>query len=645
LPHSWQLLWTADEAGITFVADDSTAGYQSGTAKVITLEPASTPIAQAANEVTAHFAGTSESPPPTAYWLLDLASGSRGKLKAVALDPADPDSVQVIESNEVTFNGGIEGDYAPAILRTSSDHPTSTLYVTAVGSGLDRAETLRLSSPDTSWSLPLQILTKSSTSISAQASASVQLPESVVQAGSADAMNSSTGLLSAEQLLSSPIIPRDNSYLMVPESLGALPKDFAFVYNVVPTSEPHHWRGLYHLVYIRHQADGTENSFGHAWSSDLENWSVVHDAFAVSSVGWDKAHVWAPSIVQNGDAFQMFYTGVDSVGNQRIGKVSITTLDTTNTVWGSDRTMVFSADSISWGVVSPSNQQFRDPFVFPDPNPDSLGRFLMVYSALDSAFQTHNGLSVGLARNRQGTLNRWRDLGRYEAVNWANNGAHIQAVEGPIMVPDWGGPSNTRWRLMYSWGFDVPPYQSIRFVESNLGTSINDTRKDSWGSNTNLYDYLYPDSTVRGWNGSEHLRVGDWNYLAGFNADYVDGIQISRMNWNGSDFTLTVPSLTAVDDVGSQNKAVALGLVDFSPGRRDVVLRISLPTAQRVRLTVFDVLGRRVASVVDGPLPVGETQFRWEGGDQGGVVTHSGMYFARLSFTGGNRVVRFPIVR
>jgi hypothetical protein len=66
---------------------------------------------------------------------VDLPAGGQGKLKAVALDPTDPDSMQVIESNEVTYNGGIDGDYEPVVLHATSFHQSLQLQVTAVGSG------------------------------------------------------------------------------------------------------------------------------------------------------------------------------------------------------------------------------------------------------------------------------------------------------------------------------------------------------------------------------------------------------------------------------------------------------------------------------------------------------------------------------
>jgi hypothetical protein len=73
--------------------------------------PPQTPADSAANQVTAYFCSSASSDAASAYFLAELPSGGHGKLRVVALDPSD--STQVIESNEVTFNGGVDGDYAP----------------------------------------------------------------------------------------------------------------------------------------------------------------------------------------------------------------------------------------------------------------------------------------------------------------------------------------------------------------------------------------------------------------------------------------------------------------------------------------------------------------------------------------------------
>ena len=77
----------------------------------------------------------------------------------------------------------------------------------------------------------------------------------------------------------------------------------------------------------------------------------------------------------------------------------------------------------------------------------------------------------------------------------------------------------------------------------------------------------------------------------------------------------------------------------FNPG---TTIRFSLPEAQRVRLTIYDVQGRLVRTLVDRVEPAGVNQVSWEGVDGGGSPVASGIYFVRL--TGGSQTATRKIV-
>jgi flagellar hook assembly protein FlgD len=51
---------------------------------------------------------------------------------------------------------------------------------------------------------------------------------------------------------------------------------------------------------------------------------------------------------------------------------------------------------------------------------------------------------------------------------------------------------------------------------------------------------------------------------------------------------------------------------------------------RHVTLSVFDVAGRRVRTLVDGWMRAGPHSSRWDGRDDGGRAVASGVYFARL---------------
>jgi hypothetical protein len=62
-----------------------------------------------------------------------------------------------------------------------------------------------------------------------------------------------------------------------------------------------------------------------------------------------------------------------------------------------------------------------------------------------------------------------------------------------------------------------------------------------------------------------------------------------------------------------------------------------VPQAGRVKLQVFDVSGRVVATLVDAVLPPGEHRTTWNGKDSGGATVSAGIYFMR-AVSGGSSV-------
>ena len=84
---------------------------------------------------------------------------------------------------------------------------------------------------------------------------------------------------------------------------------------------------------------------------------------------------------------------------------------------------------------------------------------------------------------------------------------------------------------------------------------------------------------------------------------------------------------------------LSLGLAPnpFNP-RTSIVL--SLPTAGRARIEIYDLRGRLVRQLVDEELPAGEYTRSWSGLDDQGRRVGSGVYLVRLRHPGGERVAK-----
>lgn len=80
-----------------------------------------------------------------------------------------------------------------------------------------------------------------------------------------------------------------------------------------------------------------------------------------------------------------------------------------------------------------------------------------------------------------------------------------------------------------------------------------------------------------------------------------------------------------------------------NPSRGAAEFAFGVAEPGRVRLSIYDLSGRRVRSLFDGPGPAGAARVRWDGGDEGGRRVAPGVYLARIEQGGvatTRRIVR-----
>jgi hypothetical protein len=77
------------------------------------------------------------------------------------------------------------------------------------------------------------------------------------------------------------------------------------------------------------------------------------------------------------------------------------------------------------------------------------------------------------------------------------------------------------------------------------------------------------------------------------------------------------------------------------------VLLLGLERADRVRVAMYDVAGRRVRTLVDRLFPAGEHRVVWDGADDHGRAVARGVYFARIGYAsqGFERVSKMVVLR
>ncbi len=645
LPQEWRIAWIADSCGIVFVPEDSLESCGLDTAKVSRIEAPATPADSAAHRITTYLCSEPGPAATRATFMIDQPGGSRGNLRVVALDPSDPNDV--IVSNEVTYNGGVEGDYPPVLLSSSSTHATAQLEVTAIGWNLDSVTTMSVGAADTLWGVDLSIDEHASTRIVGSAEVTAELPEALVGVGT-DAGAASHAWLPAESFglafVSNTSI--DTILFRDPNPrAGVYPKDFAFHYNSVhdPTDPAKPWKGVFHLFYIRNLS-GQDSIIAHAWTDSLgKPWSVDTMAFRPSGQGWDAKRVWAPSIQQVGDLFYMFYTGVDAAGNQSIGYATTPSLGRANITWTRNSEPAYTSFDTDWadpvGSEVPGVRAFRDPFVMPDPV--FSGHYLLFNAGEDDSLSTtaDPAYAIGVARNAPGTLSEWRNLGKYYATD-QNSLPVPGALESPLVIRD---SLSGAWRMFVAnAAYDNAGHYSTIFLTQNPGDSLTDRRTAAWPHRDSLYAYLDNDVDVIGWQACEHLQIGQVHFFAAYQGD---GIGITRMHWDpeGQRFVIAYPSIASV---GVRRRPdFRLRLLESNPAANRVRFAVESDVSASPDLTILDVTGRRVRRIPPREQASTRAELLWDCHDESGSPVAPGLYFARVRAAGRSAVVRVPLLR
>jgi hypothetical protein len=645
LPNTWRLQWTADSLQVQFSAFDPNSACLVDTAKVDSIIPPSTPADSAANQVTALFCSSGSQNAATAYFLADLPADGHGKLKVVALNPAD--TTQVVESNEVTFNGGIGGDYAPTILAAVSTHHLGELTLTVTGTGLNSADAIGIAAPDTAWRFPLSIVSRTDASLTAQGTLAAPLPQCVVEAKIGTASVATASL--AADSFPTPNSAENYCFFFYPGSRDTIymqPKDFTYVFT----------GDMWHVFYIRHYQDApgsttyhdnpdwNERNLGHVTSTDLQTWTVAARNVLQVPGTWDTKHVWAPHIVKkpNDITYYLFYTGVDANDNQKMGVATSTDLIN----WTRPTTPILSASDISWADPNPpypynGQQQFRDPFVMQDPN--NSGQWLMYYTTVAQAITP--GMVVGVAKSPTGNFNTWQDL----RPLWKTSSRLIGSsrIESPHAFK-----RNGNWWVMYTPTYSAA--DTIRF-EVNADPVNGDTT--TWGPHVGSMNpserlfsvaqgYETPWTFLNGWHATEYTEFKGAPYLAAYD-DYnqsIDFIEIGPAAPPDS-FNVYCPTLDVPQQHSSVPQAMALSVKGPLPSHGGTTLQLALPAEVHVDIAIYDVQGRRVRALLNGPLPAGIINVPWDGRDAAGQLVRSGVYFARVLCPHAQRVARIPLIR
>jgi hypothetical protein len=109
-------------------------------------------------------------------------------------------------------------------------------------------------------------------------------------------------------------------------------------------------------------------------------------------------------------------------------------------------------------------------------------------------------------------------------------------------------------------------------------------------------------------------------YVAGYSYSIVSNMDLLALRYCSAD----------VSGVADETRAPRLAAAYPNPFNPRVWLAVEMPAAGVAQVVIFDLQGRRIADLQDGPLTAGTHTFAWDGRDERGQPAAAGAYLACL---------------
>ena len=271
-----------------------------------------------------------------------------------------------------------------------------------------------------------------------------------------------------------------------------------------------------------------------------------------------------------------------------------------------------------------------------------------------------------------GGFTHWTNASIPWRLNTANQGAGKQtAMQGALAA--WtnvsGAPHNLSYAGTTTAGFKTDGINTVLWARGNgctgsclaitalvlaagqviTETDISFNQRYTWTTNGSNYDTQAVMTHEMGHTlGLHHTEVTStprptmYAYYFGADGRTLESDDTNALQCSANRYPLSAQqqiAQSALDAVKLAEQAA----VTLSSRPRDggAILRFGLRAEGQVKLQVFDVAGRHIATLVDGMQPAGDREITWDGTGHNGRVG-SGMYFARI--TSGNSSARTTVI-
>lgn len=242
-------------------------------------------------------------------------------------------------------------------------------------------------------------------------------------------------------------------------------------------------------------------------------------------------------------------------------------------------------------------------------------------------------------------IDRWDIEGSWTWREPGYEGGHSLAY-GPHY------PVNSEEMAVMNFGYDLSPYEAARITLLHRNALLGDTcfvliSNDGGGSwSTVGFISGYPGNSFYydEYDISSALSPDHHDYRIGFRSksdsdDNAGIVMLDNIGW------AVGPTTGLEEQPAGVPQRLVLGQNYPNPFNPQTNIRFELPAGSSVKLEIFDIMGRKVATVFDGEMNAGEHNVIWDGKESSGNPASSGIYFYSLTTEFGTRTARMTLLK
>ena len=254
-----------------------------------------------------------------------------------------------------------------------------------------------------------------------------------------------------------------------------------------------------------------------------------------------------------------------------------------------------------------------------------------VFGAVPRFFHDGSGFATAVLSDSRGAFNLSAEPGTYTAVMLPGNGRETGMVREITLSGDrqtiFTLPSYDHHHEVYGRIIaepDVPRGDATLLFYSKATGAIS----QSSTFNTGSYHLRLPPGTYQ-------VKAGLFSDAHGFYRVYnLGSLSLDRdRRW---DIRLESTATAIAETRNVQPSPAFLGQNYPNPFNPTTAIRYEILAAAQVELTVYDILGREVVTLVRSRQPAGAYSILWRGRDVAGREVSSGVYIYRLVTNSGN---------